>query len=289
MRPPLRTLLGDHPVTQAVRRGAVTSRVVPLEFADVPVPNRAFKRVVRDLEFDVAELALMTFLMARSRGVPLRLLPVVVFSRNPLPHLVRRATGRLLPDGLAGSRVGVRAYTTTTAVWIRAMLADEYGVPADEVTWITLEDGHVAGVPDPPGARRALPATDLPALLRDGLIDAAIVDRVAEGESVVPVVPDPEAVCRAWERRHGARTLNHVIVVRETVAEDEQAMRELFGLFRSSRALAENAADREATPLGLEANRRNLEVAIEVAAAQGLLARPLTVDDLVTDVVATLQ
>ena len=99
MRPPLRTLLGDHPVTQALRRGAVRSPVVPLEFADVPVPNRAFKRVVRDLEFDVAELALMTFLMARSRGVPLRLLPVVVFSRNPLPHLVRRATDRLMPAG----------------------------------------------------------------------------------------------------------------------------------------------------------------------------------------------
>ena len=129
MRPPLRTLLGDHPATQAVRRGVVASPVVPLEFADVPVPNRAFKRVVRDLEFDVAELALMTFLMARSRGVPLRLLPVVVFSRNPLPHLVRRTIDRLMPEGLAGSRVGVRAYTTTTAVWIRAMLADEYGVP----------------------------------------------------------------------------------------------------------------------------------------------------------------
>ena len=289
MRPPLRTLLGDHPATQAVRRGAVVSPVVPLDFADVAVPNRAFKRVVRDLEFDVAELALMTFLMARSRGVPLRLLPVVVFSRNPLPHLVRRASDALMPGGLPGSRVGVRAYATTTAVWIRAMLADEYRVPADSVKWMTLEDGHVADVPDPPGAQRAAPASDLTALLRDGLIDAAIVDRVAADESVLPVVPDPQLVCRNWQRRHGARPLNHVIVVRETVAEDEQTMRELFGLFRSSRELAGNAVDRDATPLGLEANRRNLEVAIDVAAAQGLLARPLTVDDLVTDAVATLQ
>ena len=128
MRPPLRTLLGDHPVTQAVRRGAVTSPVVPLEFADVPVPNRAFKRVVRDLEFDVAELALMTFLMARSRGVPLCLLPVVVFSRNPLPHLVRRAADRLMPDGfsrLASRRA--RVHDDDRRVDPR-LLADEYGV-----------------------------------------------------------------------------------------------------------------------------------------------------------------
>ena len=80
---------------------ALTSPLVPLAFADVAVPNKAFKRVVRDLEFDVAELALMTFLMARSRGVPLRLLPVVVFSRNPLPHLVCDAERRrITPDDL---------------------------------------------------------------------------------------------------------------------------------------------------------------------------------------------
>ena len=104
MREPLRTLLGDYPTTRAVRQGTLISPRVPLAFADVPVPNKAFKRVVRDLEFDVAELALMTFLMARSRGVPLRLLPVVVFSRNPLPHLVcDTERGRLQPRDLAGT------------------------------------------------------------------------------------------------------------------------------------------------------------------------------------------
>ena len=77
-RVPWRTLLGDYPTTHALRQGTLASPVVALDFADVGVPNKAFKRVVRDLEFDVAELALMTFLMARSRGVPLRLLPVVV-------------------------------------------------------------------------------------------------------------------------------------------------------------------------------------------------------------------
>jgi len=116
---PLRTLLGDYPNTHAVRHGTVTSPRVPLAFADVPVPHKAFKRVVRDLEFDVAEIALMTFLMARSRGAALKLLPVVVFSRNPLPHLVcDRERGRLTPGGLPECRIAVRSYTTTTAVWM---------------------------------------------------------------------------------------------------------------------------------------------------------------------------
>jgi 4,5-dihydroxyphthalate decarboxylase len=289
-RVPLRTLLGDYPTTHALRQGTLASPVVPLDFADVAVPNKAFKRVVRDLEFDVAELALMTFLMARSRDVPLRLLPVVVFSRNPLPHLVcdieRR---RVTPEQLCDCRIGVRAYTTTTAVWIRALMADQFGVRFDAVEWITLEEGHVAGLADPPAVRRAPSGNDLMTMLRDGSIDAAIVDPVPAGPRFVSVVPDPEATCRTWEHRHGARTLNHVIVVRESLARNDETMRELLRLFRDSRDVADAAGDRASTPIGLEANRRNLEVAIAVADAQRLLARPLTVDDLVTDVVASLQ
>src|SRR5262245_52712475 len=175
----MRALLGNYPGTHALRSGTLTSPTLSLEFADVPVPNKAFKRVVRDMEFDVAELALMTFLMARSRGVPLRLLPVVIFSRNPLAYLIcDRARGRLSPQDLVGRRIGVRAYTTTTAVWVRALLADRFDVDLDRIEWITLEDGHVAGVPDPATVRRDTSGTDLIALLNAGVVDAVIVDPV---------------------------------------------------------------------------------------------------------------
>jgi 4,5-dihydroxyphthalate decarboxylase len=289
-RAPLRTLLGDHPATHALRCGALTSPAVPLAFADVAVPNKAFKRVVRDLEFDVAELALMTFLMARSRDLPLRLLPVVVFSRNPLPHLVCDAgRRRITPDALRGARIGARAWTTTTAVWIRALLADQFGVDMSVLEWVTLEEGHVAGAPDPRLVLRAPADADLLAMLQDGLIDAAIVDPIPTNPRFAPVVPDADAACRVWQQRHGARTLNHVVVVRESLAADETSMRELFRLFRESREVGGALVDRAATPLGLDPNRRNLEVAIAVAESQGLLARPLTIDDLVTPALAALR
>lgn len=285
----MNTLLGDYPNTHALRCGQLTSPFAPLEFADVSVPNKAFKRVVRDVEFDVAEIALMTFLMARSRGVPLKLLPVVVFSRNPLPHLTCNLERRpVTPDDLSRCRIGVRSVFTTTAVWIRALLKSQFSVPLDSVEWLTFEESHVAGVPDPPGVRRIAPSVDLRTMLQEGKIDAAIVDPIPADPRFGSVVPDPEAAFSDWCRRHDARTLNHVIVVRESIAADVQLMRELFRLFRESRAVAGAAVDQESIPLGLAANRRNLEVAIAVADAEGLLAGPLTLDDLVTDAIASL-
>ena len=170
----------------------MASPIVPLAFADVAVPNKAFKRVVRDLEFDVAELALMTFLMARSRGVPLRLLPVVVFSRNPLPHLVYDASAAGSHRGLAPRRIGVRSYTTTTAVWVRALLA----ISSASISTPWMDDARRRA-----RGRRVDPPARLPRRRRRGSADDAagrrhrrgIVDPVPAGPRFVPVVPDPEA------------------------------------------------------------------------------------------------
>jgi 4,5-dihydroxyphthalate decarboxylase len=282
-------LLGDYPATRALRNGQVPSPLLRLDFADVAVPSKAFKRVVRDLEFDVAELALMTFLMARSRGVPLRLFPVVLFGRNPLPYLVCCADrGRLAPRDLMGRRVGVRAYTTTTAVWARVLLADRFGVDADRIQWVTHEEGHVAGVADPPNVSRDSSSANLVAMLLDGVIDAAIVDPVPADPRIVSVVADPAGVYRQWRQESGGGTLNHVMVVRESLADDREEMRELFRLFRASREMAGAVVDVEEPPMGFDANRKNLQLAVAAAESQRLLAHPLSVEDLVTDGLAAL-
>ena len=147
----------------------------------------------------------------------------------------------------------------------------------------------MAGVPDPPNVHRAGAGTDLMGMLRDGTIDAAIVDPVPAGPRFATVVADPETVFHAWCERHAAHTYNHVVVVRESLADDAEAMRELFGAFRDSWRCAGDAIDSTATPLGFEAIRGSLEAAIAAAGAQGLLARPLAVGDLVTDVLASLR
>src|SRR6185295_4525744 len=152
---PMKALLGDHAVTRHFKAHST------LEFADVKVLHTAFKRVVRDLEFDVAELALMTFLLAKAHGKPYRLLPAVLtarFQHGTLAYNPER--GPALPEQLEGKRVGMRSYSVTTAVWVRGILAQDHGVDLGKVDWVTLEEPHVAEFRDPPNATRMPPGKD---------------------------------------------------------------------------------------------------------------------------------
>jgi 4,5-dihydroxyphthalate decarboxylase len=288
----LHTLLGDYPHTQAIKAGAITSPHVSLVCADVPVPNKAFKRVVRDLEFDVAELAILTFLIAKAHDKPLVLMPAVMFSRFQHQYLIYNAgRGPVTPASLAGKRVGVRAYTTTTAMWIRGILADDYALNLDTVTWVTLDEPHVAEYRDPMNVERAPAGGQLVEMLLDGQIDAAIVDPVPADPRLETVIPDPPAAARAWQARYHALQINHVVVVRESLTRtDPEAVREVYRLLLEGKKLAGTSpCPADSTPVGVEGNRRNLEVAIEYAHQQRLIPRRFAVDELFDDVTRSLS
>jgi 4,5-dihydroxyphthalate decarboxylase len=273
----VKTLLGDYPATAALKRGEVRSDRVRLEFADVRPPSAGFRRVVRDLEFDVAELAITTFLMAKASGRPLRLLPAVVLGRLQHSLLVRNAErGPLAPRDLEGRRVGVRSYTVTTGMWIRGILAEDHGVDPDRITWVTFEEAHVAGFRDPPNAERAPAGKDPVAMLLAGEIDAAVVgDARPADPRLVPVIPDAEEAAREWRRRKGAIQVNHMVAVKDSVP--REAAGEVLRLLGQSIAAAGSP---EMNPCGLEANRRNLEVAIETVHRQRLIPRRYAVEEL---------
>lgn len=280
----LKTLLGDYPVTTALKRGDVASSSVTLDFADVKVPNTAFKRVVRDLEFDVAELAIVTFLMAKAQGVPLTLLPAVLMARFQHPFLVYNAErGPLSPGDLAGRRIGIRSYTVTTAVWIRGILANEYGLDLGSVRWMTFEEAHVAGFADPPNARRARADQDLLSMLLSGEIDAAILGGAIEDSRIKTLLPDPAAAARQWQEKYGAIQVNHLVAVKTALCEaNPQAVRETYRLLEESKRVAglPEPGPGDMNPYGIEQNRRNLEVAIDVTFQQGLIPRRFAVEEL---------
>jgi len=159
-----------------------------------------FQRVVRKLEFDVAEIALMTFLIAKAHGKPYRLLPFTVMARYQHPFLKfnPERTPGLKPGDLAGRRVGVRSYSVTTGAWIRHILAGEYGVDLAKIKWVTFEEAHVAEFVDPPNVERASAGKEIKAMLLAGELDAAILGDSAPDPRLQPLIADAEAAGRRW-------------------------------------------------------------------------------------------
>ncbi|HET7200974.1 MAG TPA: phosphate ABC transporter substrate-binding protein [Burkholderiales bacterium] len=289
---PVRMLLGDYPLTQALKRGEVKSSAVSLDFADVKTVSTAFKRVVRNLEFDCSELAIVTFLMARAYGKPLVLLPAVVMARFQHPHIVyNMERGPLSPADLAGRRVGTRSYTVTTSTWLRGILADDYDVDLDRVKWVTFEEPHVAEFRDPASVERAAEGKELMAMLLAGEIDAAILPAVPTDPRLVPLIPDPPAAAEAWRKKYNAIQVNHMVVVKESLSKsDPDAVREIYRLLEQSKKAARlpKPGEVDVHPFGVEANRRNLEVVIDTVYRQRMIPRRFPVDELFDDVTRTL-
>ena len=283
----LKTLLGDYPVSRALKDGSVRSPLVEFDFADVKVPHTAFKRVVRDLEFDVAELSIVTYLLAKAHGKPLVLLPAVMFGRYQHQYLV--STAGLAPKDLEGSRVAIRSVSVTTVAWIRGILADDHGVDLGKVKWVTFEDAHVAECKDPPGTERAAAGKTPLDMLLAGEVDAAVLaDPVPQDPRLKPVIANPEAAAADWKtRKGGALQINHMVVVRK---EMEKVLREeVFSLLQQSKdKMPKQPGTPDSSPFGIEANRKNLEIAIDYVHRQGLIPRRFALDELFDDVTRTL-
>ena len=270
----LQAAIGLTPQTRALREGRVPSRLLRLAFADLPSIVHAFRPMVRELRFDVSEMAIATFLQARAAGVGLTLLPVTLTARFQEPGLLCRAdSGIHGPEDLVGRRVGVRAYGQTTALWLRGALGG-HGVDAGGIRWVTFEEAHVAGIVDPPWSERARPGSDMLAMLRDGALDAAIFgsERPA-GADLRTVFPDPAAEAAAFRARHGFVPINHVLTVRRDLAERRPGLvAELVRMFAAA------GAEAPGLPMGRAAMQPAVELALQYAAAQGLLPGPFTAD-----------
>ena len=290
----LKTLLGDHPTTLALKKGEIQSSSIALDIADIPQAYVAFKRVVRDFEFDVAELAIVTYLMAKAHGKPYTLLPVVVLSRFQHPFLVYNGErGELRPGDLKGKRVGIRSYSVTTTMWLRGVLMNDHGLDIDTVKWVTTEEAHVAKFKDPPNVQRAPAGRELLSMLYDGELDAIVLgDKTLKDPRLKRLIPDPERAAKDWHARNRALQINHMVVVKDSLSKSNpDAVREVYRLLKESKRLAPPPAPGELdmTPIGLEVNRRNLEVAIEYVYQQRLIPKRYTVDELFNDVTRNLD
>jgi len=278
----LRTLLGDHPGTAALKSGAIKSDSVEFDFVDYSPTNKGFKPMVREQAFDVSEMAIVTYLMAKSFGKPMVLLPNVVLARFQHGHALYNAKqGALKPVDLNGKRVGIRSFTTTTGAWLRGILANDYGVDLDSIDWVTFEDAHVAEYRDT--TKRAPAGKEIIPMLVDGELDAVLGEKL-ERPGVRPLFPDTAAEEKSWFARHGVVPINHMVVVKQELSERHpDVVRDVH------RLLSESANSSPAAPrFTADETRRSLEMVIGYTAQQGLIPRAFSVDELFDDVTRAL-
>jgi len=261
-----------------------------LNFVDVSPIHRAFAPMARDQKFDVSEMAIVTAVQALAYGKPLLLLPVTIAARFQQRCLIAlRAASPLTPADLPGRRVGVRAYSQTTGVWIRGILQNDYGVRPDAIRWVTQEGAHLAEYRDPDWVERAPAGRSLLDLLRAGEIDAAILGNdLPDDPDLLPVIADPDTAARQWFAKHAVVPINHMMMVRKDVAmAHPAAIRDLWHTIRRAKPPAA-AADRDMNPIGIAANRRALETVLRYCEQQKLLPRAMDVDHLFADTIAVL-
>src|SRR5207302_10234924 len=129
--------VAEYPHTSAVRNGSIPIDGVEAEIITVQPQIAAFRRMVRQVEFDVCELAPTTYIIARAYKAPFVALPIFVMRRFHHSGLLVRPDAKIAtPKDLEGKKVGVRAYSVTTGVWTRGILIDEYGLDSSKVTWV---------------------------------------------------------------------------------------------------------------------------------------------------------
>jgi len=234
-RPGLKIAVADYGHTRAVKSGAVPIEGIVPEFVEVVPIIGAFRRMVRDLEFDVCEMAPTTYMIARARGAPYIALPIFLMRRFHHGGFVVRPDADIRePKDLEGKKVGVRAYSVTTGVWTRGIFVNEYGLDSSKVTWVVDDEEHVTTLKLPPNVIHAGPGQSLQSMMASGEIQAGFTGPAGVGRSGPPIgnwdmnaptggeagtypelIANVEAVEADWYRRTRIYPIHGLIVVKD--------------------------------------------------------------------------
>jgi 4,5-dihydroxyphthalate decarboxylase len=278
-RKTLKTLIGTYPHTAPLKSGAVASDRIAFDFTEIVPVWDGFKGMIREDRYDVSEMAVVTYLIAKAHGKPLALLPAAMIGRFQHPFAIYNASnGAMKPSDLNGKRVGIRSFTTTTGAWIRGILANDYDVDLDSIEWVTFEDPHVAEYKDT--TKRAPEGQKIVPMLLEGGLDA-VLGETSNDPRAKPLFGDPQAEAKLWYAKHKAVPINHLMVMRTAdVKADPETAREVYRVLLEGKRAAGAPPNPDPLPFGIEANRVSLKLIAEYAYQQKLIPNRVSVDDM---------
>ena len=316
---PLKIAIATYGHTAAFKNGSIAAEGIRTDFIEVTPIIAAFRRMVRDLEFDVCEMASATYMIAREAGLPVSALPVFTYRRfHHSGFVCRPGAGIRAPRDLEGKRVGVRAWSVTTGIWTRGILQNEHGVDLSKITWVVDDEEHVQPLQLPPNVVKAPEGRSLADLMAAGDLHAAFTDNAGLGRagppkagwsgtklpaSYVDLFADSARLEAEWFRKTGIYPVHSLVVIKNALLEQHPWLAQsLFdALLRSKdtylRQLkaGESVSDRDdhyrkmaalvgdPLPYGIGNNRPAIEALIANCRQQGLLTKPALVEELFLD------
>ncbi|REE75471.1 4,5-dihydroxyphthalate decarboxylase [Rhodococcus wratislaviensis] len=302
----LRTVFESRGYTSTVADGTLAIPGVSIDFVDAVPISSAMNAVADGLQFDVGEITLIDYMIARELGRPLVALPI--FPNRNFPHdriLYRADSGIEVPKDLEGKRIGVKSYPQTAPVWGRGILHDQYGVDLNRVTWVALEGAHLDDFRNPSNVEMAPAGSSLAELLASGDIDAADDpgrpwrDRGErwdyDSTEIKPLVPNPAQDAADWYRKTGVYPILHVIVIKqEVLTARPDIARTLFDAFTTAKqayldvlddptelkARGRSIVGPDFLPYGISPNRAAIDTLCEFAHHQKITTTRYQVEDL---------
>src|SRR5438067_1880650 len=311
--------IADYPHTAALKSGAIRFEGIEPQFADVKPQIAAYRRMVRQVEFDVCELAPTTYIIARAYKAPFVALPIFVMRRFHHSGLLVRPDANIKrPKDLEGKKVGVRAYSVTTGVWTRGILIDEFGVDSSKVTWVVDDEEHVTQLKLPPNVVHTADGQSLAELMAAGELAAGFEANAGVGRSGSPagdwktlqahypnLFPNAVELEADWYRRTGIYPIHGTIVVKDSVLADHPwVAKSIFDSFSRAKnewlarldaegetdspdnrkyAVQRRIVGRDPLPYGIAANIATIEALEDTAFRQGLTPRRMSVGELFVD------
>jgi 4,5-dihydroxyphthalate decarboxylase len=323
-RPALKIAIGSYGHTTAVKNGSVPIDGVNADFVEVVPIIQAFRRMVRDVEFDICEMAPTTYMIARARGAPYIALPIFVMRRFHHGGFVVRPDANIrTPKDLEGKKVGVRAYSVTTGVWTRGIFVNEFGLDSSKVTWVVDDEEHVAALKLPPNVIHAPEGKSLQSMMASGEIQAGFTGPAGVGRAGPPIgnwdmnaptgaavgtypelIANVEQVEADWFRRTGILPIHGLIVVKdEHIKRYPWLARSLMNAFVTAKtpyleALKlgrdDSVEDKryrgffslmsDPLPYGIAANRPSIEALVTYALQQELIPSRPNLDEVFVDI-----
>ncbi len=316
---PLRIAIATYGHTAAFKNGSITANGIRTDFVEVTPIIAAFRRMVRDLEFDVCEMASATYMIAREAGLPVRALPVFTYRRfHHSGFVCHPDAGIRVPRDLEGKRVGVRAWSVTTGIWTRGILQNEHGVDLSKITWVVDDEEHVQNLRLPPNVEQAPAGRSLAELMAASELQAAFTDNAGIGrsgppkagwlstklpETYVELFSEAPRLESEWFRNTGIYPVHSLVVIKDALLEQHPWIaKSLFDALLGAKETylrqlhaGESVSDKDEhyrklaavvgdpLPYGVANNRPAIEALINYSRQQGLLRKPASVEELFLD------